>query len=536
MSRPRPVVLVILDGWGISQTAPSAVTEANIPCFRSLGVEYPSASLEASGEAVGLMPGQMGDSNVGHLNLGAGRIVYQDLVRIFNDIKTGDFYKNKALLSAMDNVIEKGSALHVMGLLSDGGVHSHEEHLYAILEMAKAKGVKQVFVHAFLDGRDVPPQSASAYLERLEKKLEDIGIGTISSIVGRYWAMDRDKRWDRTKAAYDLLTSGTGRTAPDWRTALETAYGQGETDEFVSPTVIDRCGSFRTVDDGDSLVFFNFRADRARQISHAFCDREFREFEREKHPDILFVGMLCYEEHLEGLFAYSPLILKNTLGEVVSDAGLRQLRIAETEKYAHVTFFFNGKREQPFPGEDWCLIPSPKVPTYDQKPEMSAFEVTEEVLRRLETGVYDLVILNYANPDMVGHTGCFEAATKALEAVDQCLSRLLPAVVAMGGVVLLVSDHGNVEELTKPGDTSGCDESQNHTYHTSNKVPCILVAKKDEHSNKLLIDGRLVGGIADGILSDVAPTILDILELEKPQEMDRNSLIVYEKGRLTIGR
>ncbi|MBP8614286.1 MAG: 2,3-bisphosphoglycerate-independent phosphoglycerate mutase [Firmicutes bacterium] len=527
MSRPRPVVLVILDGWGISETAPSAVTEANIPYFRSLGIDYPTASLEASGEAVGLMPSQMGDSNVGHLNLGAGRIVYQDLVRIFNDIKTGHFYNNEALLFAMDNVIDRGSALHVMGLLSDGGVHSHEEHLYAILEMAKSKGLSQVFIHVFLDGRDVPPQSAHTYLERLEKRIADIGIGKISSITGRYWAMDRDNRWERTKTAYDLLTLGRGRRAPDWRSALEMAYEQGETDEFVCPTIVDGRGDFKTVDDGDSLVFFNFRADRARQISHAFCDKEFKEFYREKHPDIVFVGMLCYEEHLDGLFAYSPLVLRNTLGEVVSNAGMRQLRIAETEKYAHVTFFFNGKREQPFAGEDWCLIPSPKVPTYDEKPEMSAFEVTDEALRRLEKGAYDLVILNYANPDMVGHTGCFEAAKKALEVVDQCLSRLLPAVVEMGGIVLLVSDHGNVEDLTKPKEEPGCGENKNHTYHTSNRVPCILVGKKDESTNKIMIDRRIVERIENGILSDVAPTILDMMGLGKPAEMDRNSLITY---------
>lgn len=535
--RPRPVALVILDGWGISDTAPSAVTEANIPYFRSLISDYPNSSLEASGEAVGLMPGQMGDSNVGHLNLGAGRIVYQDLVRIFNDIKTGDFFRNPALVAAMDNVINRGSNLHVMGLLSDGGVHSHENHLYAILEMAKSKGLDNVFIHAFLDGRDVPPQSAALYFERLERKIEEIGIGTIASITGRYWAMDRDKRWDRTQAAYDLLTLGIGRKAGDWREALEMAYEKGETDEFVYPTLIykedDQSGGrFQPVDDGDSLIFFNFRSDRARQISHAFCDKEFSGFERKKHPDVLFVGMLCYEEDLEGLFAYPPLILKNTLGEVVSKAGLRQLRIAETEKYAHVTFFFNGMREEPFPGEDRCLVPSPKVATYDQKPEMSAFEVTEEVIKRINSGVYDVIILNYANPDMVGHTGCFDAGKRALETVDECLSNLIPTIVDAGGAVLVVSDHGNIEELLKPQERSGdsrgdCSLAQNHTYHTSNKVPCILVAQKDPTTGRVIVDGREVERISDGILANVAPTLLDILNLEKPPEMDRDGLIVY---------
>jgi len=514
VARPRPVVLVILDGWGISSCeAPTAVTQANIDNMKRLIEQYPSTCLEAAGEAVGLMPGQMGDSNVGHLNIGAGRIVYQDLVRISNDIKRGAFFRNPALLGAIENVKQNGSALHLMGLVSDGGVHSHQEHLYALLALAKQHGLDKVFVHAFLDGRDVPPQSAGVYLEALEKKLAEVGTGKLVSITGRYYSMDRDRRWDRTQAAYDMLTLGKGRPASDWRDALETAYAKGETDEFVYPTVI---ADGAVVQDGDSLVFFNFRADRARQISHAFCDDEFEGFPRTKHPKVCFVGMLRYEEDLAGHFAYPPLILKNTLGEVISNAGLTQLRIAETEKYAHVTFFFSGKREDPFPGEDRCLIPSPKVATYDLKPEMSAPEVTDEAIRRIQSGKYDFVVLNYANPDMVGHTGCFQAAKKAVEVVDQCVGRLIPVILEQGGAALVIADHGNVEELTETS-----EEGRSHTYHTSNNVPCILVTRDNK------VRGRAVKGLRQGILADVAPTILDIMELEKPEEMDRDSLIIY---------
>ncbi|HHT84341.1 MAG TPA: 2,3-bisphosphoglycerate-independent phosphoglycerate mutase [Firmicutes bacterium] len=516
VARPRPVVLVILDGWGLSDcTTQTAVSQANTENMTKLMQQYPSTCLEAAGEAVGLMPGQMGDSNVGHLNIGAGRIVYQDLVRISNDIKRGAFFENPVLLDAIENVKRNSSALHLMGLVSDGGVHSHQEHLYALLTMAKTHGLDKVFVHAFLDGRDVPPQSASIYLESLEEKIAGLGTGRIASITGRYYAMDRDKRWDRTQAAYDMLTLGKARSARDWRDALDTAYAEGETDEFVLPTVLGYEAS--VVQTGDSLVFFNFRADRARQISHAFCDREFTAFPRTKHPEVFFAGMLRYEEELEGHFAYPPLILKNTLGEVISSAGLTQLRIAETEKYAHVTFFFSGKREDPFPGEDRCLIPSPKVATYDQKPEMSAPEVTDEVIKRIQGGKYDFVVLNYANPDMVGHTGCFHAAKRAVEVVDSCLGRLIPAVLAGGGAALIIADHGNVEELVEfqEGEEGG------HTYHTSNNVPCILVTKDNQ------VSGRVVKGLRKGILADVAPTILEIMELDKPAEMDRDSLILY---------
>ncbi len=518
VARPRPVALVILDGWGVSDTAPTAVSQAHTENLRRLKEQYPNTCLEAAGEAVGLMPGQMGDSNVGHLNIGAGRIVYQDLVRISNDIKRGAFFKNQVLVDAIRNAKQNGSALHLMGLVSDGGVHSHQEHLYALLMLAKTYGLDKVFVHVFLDGRDVPPESARVYLESLEKKIAELGTGQIASITGRYYAMDRDRRWDRTKAAYDMLTTGKGRLASSWREGLDMAYGKGETDEFVYPTVTGDRGSEGTtsVKTGDSIVFFNFRADRARQIAHAFCDREFSGFHRATHPDVFFAGMLRYEAGLPGHYAYSPLILKNTLGEVVSNSGLTQLRIAETEKYAHVTFFFSGKQEEPFPGEDRRLIASPKVATYDQKPEMSALEVTAEAIKQVESGKYDLVVLNYANPDMVGHTGCFHAAKRAVEVVDQCLGELVRAILAQGGAALVIADHGNVEELPE---TSG--ELQSHTYHTSNRVPCILVT----NNNK--VGGQAVKGLRQGILADVAPTILEIMELEKPAEMNRSSLIMY---------
>jgi len=526
LTRPRPVVLVILDGWGISDTKPSAVTEARLPNYRKLISERPFTTLEASGESVGLMPGQMGDSNVGHLNIGAGHIVYQDLVRIFRDIRNGSFFKNPALAGAMANARERSSRLHLMGLLSDGGVHSHQEHLYALLKMAKEHGVNHVLIHAFLDGRDVPPTSASMYLEALEKKISELGIGTLVSMTGRYYAMDRDRRWDRTEKAYRMLVLGEGRKAENFRAGLHMAYEKGETDEFVSPTIFTGSSGAVTgqsfpekalgefgepaVKPGDSVIFFNFRADRARQITHALTDEDFASFSRGPKPEIYFCGMVRYEDDLSGHYAYTPLLLKNTLGEVVSKAGLRQLRIAETEKYAHVTFFFSGKREEPFTGEDRCLIPSPKVATYDLKPEMSAPEVTAEAIRRVKSGLYDFIVLNYANPDMVGHTGSFGASLKALETVDECLGRLLLAILEETGCALIIADHGNIEEVT-PLERSS---EAGHTYHSVNPVPCILVASG--------MNVRL----RQGILSDVAPTILDLMGLEKPPEMDRQSLLI----------
>lgn len=504
---PRPVALVILDGWGVPDVSPNACNDALTPNFRRISAEYPYACLGASGEAVGLSAGQMGDSNVGHLNIGAGRIVYQDVVRISKDIREGSFFTNPVLLSAIEDAKAKGGAVHLMGLLSDGGVHSLESHVYALLELCKSEGQNKVFVHAFLDGRDVPPRSAAIHLERLEAKMHEIGVGKLATMQGRFYAMDRDKRWDRLEKGYRLLTRGDGVKAANWREALRESYERGETDEFVAPMVLTEGDGL--VSDGDSVVFWNFRADRAREISHAFVDPVFDGFDRGPRPDVRFCGMIRYEEGLGGEYAYLPIPMENTLGEVVSRAGLRQLRIAETEKYAHVTFFMNGKKDDPFPGEDRVLIPSPKdVATYDQKPEMSAFEVTAEAVKRVKSGVYDLVILNYANPDMVGHTGSYTAALRALEAVDRCLGDLLDAVLSVGGVALVIADHGNVEDVI-PGSAAA------HTYHSMNQVPCILVS--NEMGPVTLRSG--------GVLADVAPTVLDLLGLAKPSEMDRQSLL-----------
>ncbi len=507
--RPRPVALVILDGWGLTSACPNACSEAKTPNFNRIVAEFPRTSLDASGEAVGLMPGQMGDSNVGHLNIGAGRIVYQDVVRISKNIREGTFFTNPALLSAVRGAREKGAAVHIMGLLSDGGVHSLESHIFAVLDLCKREGQEKVFVHAFLDGRDVPPQSAGTYLGLLEQKMKETGMGALADMQGRYWAMDRDKRWDRVERGYRLLTQGVGLVAGDWREGLKASYDKGETDEFVQPTRF--AGVEGTIRDGDSVIFVNFRADRAREITHAFVDPEFGEFDRGPKLGVFYCGMIRYEEGLRGEYAYLPLTMDNTLGEVVSKAGMRQLRIAETEKYAHVTFFLNGKKDDPFPGEDRVLIPSPKdVPTYDQKPEMSAYEVTSQAVDRVKSGEYDLVVLNYANPDMVGHTGSYEAAVKALEAVDECLGKFLDAVTGQGGVALVIADHGNVEDV-KPGVATA------HTYHSLNPVPCVLV-------------GQNAGGLRlrdGGVLADVAPTLLELLGLPKPAEMDRESLLVH---------
>lgn len=510
----RPVALVILDGWGLSDQRPNTCSEARTPNFRRLLSCYPHTSLDASGEAVGLAPGQMGDSNVGHLNIGAGRIVYQDVVRLSKYIREGSFFRNPALVKAMAGARERGSSVHLMGLLSDGGVHSLDTHLFALLEMAKQQDVTKVYVHAFLDGRDVHPKSAAAYLERLEAEIREAGVGEIATMQGRFYAMDRDKRWDRVERAYRLLTRGQGLLAGDWRESLALSYERDETDEFLQPTRFRTTPPEGFVRDGDSVILFNFRADRAREITHAFVDEEFTAFDRGRKPDVHYCGMVRYEEGLAGSYAYMPLTFNNTLGEVISKAGKRQLRIAETEKYAHVTFFLNGKKDEPFPGEDRVLIPSPKdVPTYDLKPEMSARAVTEEAVARLGTGVYDFIVLNYANPDMVGHTGSYKAAVRALEEVDLCLGAFLDALTERGGAALVIADHGNVEDL-RPG------EGGAHTYHSKNPVPCVLVAKDVEGQ-------RLREG---GVLADVAPTLLWLLGVPKPPEMDRENLIVCESS------
>lgn len=507
VQRQKPVALVILDGWGLCGKEPSVCTVANTPVFRRLLETCPNSMLQASAEAVGLMPGQMGDSNVGHLNIGAGRIVYQDVVRLNMQIKSGEFFTNPVLVEAVENAKRHSSALHLMGLVSDGGVHSLEDHLYALLELARRHGLTKVYVHAFLDGRDVPPTSAGTYLARLEEEMKRLGTGKIASISGRYYPMDRDKRWERVETAWKLFFKGEGPSASGWRQALEDSYSKGVHDEFVVPTRLLQ-GEDGIIRPKDSVIFFNYRADRARELSHAFTDDDFQGFDRGPKPDVYFCGLMKYEEDLSGHYAYLPLTLDNTLGEVVSKAGLKQLRAAETEKYAHVTFFLNGKKDDPFPGEDRILIPSPRhCATYDEAPEMSAYAVTREVVAKIRENKYDLIVLNYANPDMVGHTGVFEAAVKALEAVDECLGMLLEAIEEAGGVALVIADHGNVEDVG-PTDEGG------HTYHSHNPVPCILVG--DNYGRTL----------RPGILADVAPTVLELLGLPKPPEMDRDSLLV----------
>ncbi|MDK2892943.1 2,3-bisphosphoglycerate-independent phosphoglycerate mutase [Methanohalophilus sp.] len=504
----KPLLLIILDGWGYSpEKEGNAIAFANTPNLDRLIKEYPNSLLDAAGEAVGLPEGQMGNSEVGHLNIGAGRIVYQDLTRINLAIRNGDFFNNKEFLRAIRNVKENNSSIHLMGLFSYGGVHSHMNHMRALVELATRQGLKEVFIHAFLDGRDVPPRTALGDM----KKHEDFyanGIARIASVAGRYYAMDRDKRWDRTKLAYDALTKGKGIKANSSVEAVQNAYDRGENDEFVKPTVIvDENGEpIATIKDNDSVIFFNFRPDRARQLTYAFVKDDFEGFERDVRPHVYYVCMTQYDENLDVPIAFPPEEIRNTLGEVLSREGKKQLRIAETEKYAHVTFFFNGGVEHKFEGEDRCLIPSPKVATYDLKPEMSAYEVTEELVRHIQSGKYDVIVLNYANMDMVGHTGFFDAAVKAVEAVDDCVGRAIRVLQLEGGEALIIADHGNAEKMID------LDSKQPHTAHTSNPVRCLCISKR-------------VSKIRDGILADVAPTILEMLGLKKPPEMTGNSLI-----------
>jgi len=502
---------MILDGWGINNRSEgNAIVKAKTPNFDRLLRHYPSTCLEASGLAVGLPEGQMGNSEVGHLNLGAGRIVYQELTRINQDIKSGGFFENNVLKEAMEQAVRSDNALHLMGLLSDGGVHSHIEHLKALIKMAKDMGLKKVFVHAFLDGRDVPPANASIYIEELEDYMDEIGLGQIATISGRYYAMDRDKRWDRTEKAYNALVFGEGLKAKSATLAIEQSYAKDVTDEFVVPTVIvDEEGNPRaTVQAGDSIIFFNFRPDRARQLSYAFCDEDFQGFVRKKgRVPVHYVCMTTYDVKIKNAhIAYKPQSLNNILAEVLSKAGLRQLRIAETEKYAHVTFFFNGGVEKSYPGEDRILIPSPKVATYDLKPEMSAYEVTEKVIEQIEQDIYDVIIMNYANPDMVGHTGIFEAAVKAVETVDECMGKVAEIIHRKHGILIITADHGNAEKMMD------YEAGQPHTAHTDDEVPFILIRDRNYR-------------LRQGKLADVAPTILQLLNIEKPSKMTGQSLI-----------
>ncbi|HOA55904.1 MAG: 2,3-bisphosphoglycerate-independent phosphoglycerate mutase [Acetivibrionales bacterium] len=508
--KKRLVTLVILDGFGINrQNDGNAVAAAHKPNLDSYFREYPNTIIHTSGMDVGLPRGQMGNSEVGHTNIGAGRIVYQELTRITKSIEDGDFFEKRELVDAMENCRRNGTKLHLYGLLSDGGVHSHNTHLYALIEMARKFGLKDVFVHCFFDGRDVPPDSAKGYVEELEAKLKEIGVGSIASVMGRYYAMDRDNRWERVKLAYDAMVLGQGLTAGSAGEAVAESYAREEFDEFVKPTVILKDGKpTATIGENDSIIFFNFRPDRAREITRAFVDPEFNGFERAKgFFPVHYVCMTQYDKTMPNVsVAFKPESLVNTFGEYISQKGLRQLRIAETEKYAHVTFFFNGGVETMYEGEDRCLIPSPKVPTYDMKPEMSAYEVTEEVLKRIDSRQYDVIILNFANCDMVGHTGVFEAAKAAVEAIDECVGRIVEAVRAQDGILLITADHGNAEQMLD------YENGGPFTAHTTNVVPLIGIGIGDRK-------------LKEGRLADLAPTMLELLGLEKPAEMTGESLL-----------
>ena len=500
-----PTTLIIMDGFGFGEPGPgNAVANTSTPNLDRIFAECPGSRLSASGLDVGLPAGQMGNSEVGHTNIGAGRVVFQDLPRISRDIDTGAFFQNPAYLDAMSNCREWGSALHLMGLLSDGGVHSHITHLFALLKMAKEQGIEKVYVHCFLDGRDVPPSSGKGFVEQLQAELEKLGTGQIATVMGRYYAMDRDKRWDRLQRAYDAIACGQAPYEADPAAAVQKSYDAGVTDEFMEPVV---CLKDFRIRDNDSVIFFNFRPDRAREITRCFVDEDFADVERK--TGFIPVDFICTTEYDATMpnvtVAYPREKLDNIFGEYISKLGLTQLRIAETEKYAHVTFFFNGGVEQVFPGEDRCLIPSPKVATYDLQPEMSAYAVTEEAVKRILSGNYDVIILNFANCDMVGHTGVYEAACKAVSTVDECVGKVVEATSKMGGVALITADHGNAERMI---DTDG----EPFTAHTTNPVPFYIVG-----ASVRLRDGRL---------ADIAPTMLDLMGLEKPKEMDGETLIV----------
>ncbi len=508
----KPLVLTIMDGFGFNDNKEvNAIAAANTPRLDEIFAKYPTTSIGASGMDVGLPDGQMGNSEVGHTNIGAGRVVYQELTRITKSAKDGDMKTNEAFVKAIEKVKKNGSALHLMGLLSDGGVHSHIEHLYALVEMARDAGIKEIYIHALLDGRDVPPASAADFIAAANAKFNELGAGKIATVMGRFYGMDRDNRWDRVEKAYAALVYGAGIQADDAEKAVRASYevvdadGKNLTDEFVLPTVIS---GTKRISSGDSVIFFNFRPDRAREITRTFVDDAFDGFERKGgRPDVFYVCMTQYDASMPNVeVAYKPQSLKNTLGEFLSDKGLTQLRIAETEKYAHVTFFFNGGVEVEYKGEDRILVKSPKVATYDMQPEMSAVPVCDNVVEAIESGKYDVIILNFANCDMVGHTGIFSAAVTAVETVDECVGRVCDATLKMNGVVLITADHGNADCMI---DTDGSP----FTAHTTNPVPFTVVGK----------DCKLREG---GKLCDIAPTIIKLLGLEKPAEMDGQSIII----------
>ncbi len=501
----KPLVLCIMDGFGYNpQATGNAIAAAKKPNLDKLFAECPHTLIGASGMDVGLPDGQMGNSEVGHTNIGAGRVVYQELTRITKSIADGDFFDNEALAGAMQNATQ-GHALHLMGLLSDGGVHSHIEHLYGLLEMAKRSGVKDVYVHCFMDGRDVPPSSGKDYVQQLEAKMAQLGIGKIASVMGRYYAMDRDNRWDRVEKAYGAMVLGEGEQSESASAAMQASYDAQVTDEFVLPTVIAGTAPIKA---GDSVVFFNFRPDRAREITRTLVDPAFDGFVRKNgFFPLHFVCFTQYDVTMPNVqVAFHPQSLKNTFGEYISDLGKTQLRIAETEKYAHVTFFFNGGKEEPYKNEDRALVKSPKVATYDLQPEMSAYEVCDEMVRRIESEKYDVIILNFANCDMVGHTGVFDAAVKAVEAVDTCVGRIVTALAKVGGAMLLTADHGNADKMYE-------DDGSPFTAHTTNPVPLLVYGVP----GAVLRDG--------GRLADLAPTMLKLMGLAQPQEMTGESII-----------
>lgn len=502
--RKKPVALIILDGFGYSEKIEgNAVAAAKTPNIDGYMARYPHNVIHCSGMDVGLPDGQMGNSEVGHTNIGAGRVVYQELTRITKEIQDGSFFENEALLQAVANCKKHNSALHLMGLLSDGGVHSHNTHLYALLELAKRNGLDKVYVHCFLDGRDVPPTSGADYVQELTDKMRELGVGKVGTVMGRFYAMDRDNRWERVSKAYDAIAKGEGERCACPVEAIKASYARDVTDEFVAPAVVE---GTQPVGANDSIVFFNFRPDRARELTRTFVDPAFSGFERAMFP-VFYVCFTQYDAAMPNVeVAFKPTSLDDTFGEYISRHGLKQLRIAETEKYAHVTFFFNGGVEKEYDGEDRALIPSPKVATYDLKPEMSAYEVAEECVKRINSGVYDVIVLNFANCDMVGHTGVFDAAVAAVEAVDTCLGKVIDAVLAQGGCAVVTADHGNAEQMLD-------DDGNVQTAHSTNVVPLILIGA----------DGKKLK--ASGKLADIAPTLLELLGLEKPAAMTGGSML-----------
>ncbi|MGH8120365.1 MAG: 2,3-bisphosphoglycerate-independent phosphoglycerate mutase [Gammaproteobacteria bacterium] len=512
---PKPHILIILDGWGYSEnTVYNAIYSANKPVWEKLWMEHPRTLIRASGSDVGLPPGQMGNSEVGHMNIGSGRVVEQEFSRISRALENGSFFHNRILTDAMRKAAARGKAVHVLGLLSPGGVHSHQDHLFALIKLAGDCGVENIYVHAFLDGRDTPPKSAEQFIFQTHLKMKELGKGRFASIIGRYYAMDRNTHWDRTQVAYDLISQGKAEyRCDDVFIAVDMAYARGETDEFVKPTAITRAGQPPVrVEDGDVMVFTNYRADRARQLARAFTKQDFRSFPREWLPKPgAFVSLTEYKANYEFPVAFPPEHLKNVFGEYIADHGLKQLRIAETEKYAHVTFFFNGGEERVFQGEDRCLVPSPHVSTYNLKPEMSASEITDKIVAAIDSGKYDAIICNYANADMVGHTGDFPATIKAIQTIDKCLGRVIETAGRAGGEIIITADHGNAEQMRVY--TTEKIKSQAHTAHTSNLVPMIYIGRR----------AKVVTN--SGTLSDIAPTMLYLMGLKIPPEMTGTPLL-----------